>query len=253
MTSPECTYEPQDRTALPEALQRFIENSGVHPDNYSPSSLSIARFVRLAPARPGRPRATLEDLNSQLPPESLAISTELADVFSLPRSTAIATLPLYQEGRIYGVDLASVLAVLVDAECTHDGSISHIAKYLDREDWNVEDTFLHPNRLASITKLQYDLLVNGWRNLRPGGYLVYATCSLTEAQNEGVIDRFLQKHPKDASLCPCLLPPSIIRTPISSAFPGLAECVRLEPRHAHTSGLFFARLKKALVPITTNS
>jgi hypothetical protein len=48
--------------------------------------------------------------------------------------------------------------VLVDAECTHDGSLKHIQKY----DWWGWDSFerrvMDPQRLASITDLQVTYL-----------------------------------------------------------------------------------------------
>ncbi|KAK9763740.1 hypothetical protein K7432_009338, partial [Basidiobolus ranarum] len=84
--------------------------------------------------------------------------------------------------------------VLVDAECTHDGSISHILKY-DQWGWdNFERNFLNPERINTITKLQRDLIARGWSLLKPGGILVYSTCSLSRKQNEDVIEWFIRSH-----------------------------------------------------------
>ncbi|CAG9577941.1 conserved hypothetical protein [Leishmania major strain Friedlin] len=46
---------------------------------------------------------------------------------------------------------------------------------------------------ASIFALQSKLLDNGYRQLRPGGTLVYATCSYSYVQNEYVVHRFLER------------------------------------------------------------
>jgi hypothetical protein len=44
--------------------------------------------------------------------------------------------------------------VLVDAECTHDGSVKHITKF-DQWGWDsFERRFLDPQRIATITELQ---------------------------------------------------------------------------------------------------
>lgn len=44
--------------------------------------------------------------------------------------------------------------VLVDAECTHDGSIQHILKY-EKWGWDTfEKNFMDPNRISTISKLQ---------------------------------------------------------------------------------------------------
>lgn len=79
---------------LPEALQKFIKDSRVHPDNYSLSSLNVPRFIRLAPARLGRPKVSLEELLAQLPSDIALTATAVPDVYSLPRATTIASLPL---------------------------------------------------------------------------------------------------------------------------------------------------------------
>ncbi|CBZ23828.1 conserved hypothetical protein [Leishmania mexicana MHOM/GT/2001/U1103] len=46
---------------------------------------------------------------------------------------------------------------------------------------------------ASLFALQSKLLDNGYRQLRPGGTLVYATCSYSYVQNEYVVRRFLER------------------------------------------------------------
>ncbi|KAJ8467240.1 hypothetical protein OPV22_029792 [Ensete ventricosum] len=84
--------------------------------------------------------------------------------------------------------------VLVDAECTHDGSLKHIQKF---EDWGwetLERRVLDAKRTDSLLHLQLQLLTNGFRLLRVGGTLVYSTCSLTVAQNEDVVKQFLSRN-----------------------------------------------------------
>jgi 16S rRNA C967 or C1407 C5-methylase (RsmB/RsmF family) len=66
--------------------------------------------------------------------------------------------------------------VLVDAECTHDGSIRHILKY-HIWGWNTfEQRFLHLTNLEQLTLLQRNLLQNGFKLLKIGGILIYSTC-----------------------------------------------------------------------------
>lgn len=51
--------------------------------------------------------------------------------------------------------------------------------------------------LASIDKLsqtQYNILVNASNYLKKDGILVYSTCSLNRAENEGICDKFLKEH-----------------------------------------------------------
>ena len=49
--------------------------------------------------------------------------------------------------------------------------------------------------LDKLPEMQYAILCAGMRALKPGGVLVYATCTLNPAENEGVCLRFLAEHP----------------------------------------------------------
>ncbi len=75
--------------------------------------------------------------------------------------------------------------VLCDAPCSGLGVIGKKPdiKYKDM------DTIL---RLPAV---QYDVLVGASAYVRPGGTLVYSTCTLNPAENAGVTDQFLAKHP----------------------------------------------------------
>lgn len=54
---------------------------------------------------------------------------------------------------------------------------------------------LDAERTDDLTALQLKLLVNGFKLLKVGGCLVYSTCSLTVAQNEDVVEKFLSQYP----------------------------------------------------------
>eukprot|EP00873_Tetraselmis_striata_P029242 jgi/Tetstr1/449506/TSEL_036595.t2 len=84
--------------------------------------------------------------------------------------------------------------VLVDVECTHDGSIRHIAKFQEHGWGGFEAKFL--SRLGELGGLQRALLRQGFAMLRPGGTLVYSTCSMTRAQNEDVVEWLLVHEPR---------------------------------------------------------
>lgn len=50
----------------------------------------------------------------------------------------------------------------------------------------------------AFTEVQYQILCNGAEYLRPGGRLVYSTCTIDRRENEMLIRRFLQEHPQFA-------------------------------------------------------
>jgi len=101
--------------------------------------------------------------------------------------------------------------VLVDAACTHDGSLKHVAKFATQWGWSTfERRVLAPEKIAQVTGLQRALLWNGFRLLepcheseddaaggegRPSSALVYSTCSLSRSQNEDVVSWLLKLMP----------------------------------------------------------
>lgn len=161
--------------------------------------------------------------------------------------------------------------VLVDAECSHDGSVKHVAKQLggSRGGAALVEHMTADGKAASLRDLQRGLLANGFRVLRPGGVLVYSTCSLTVAQNEDVVAWLLATDPR-ASLLPLPTPPppppplvpaaeggavdadalraafaALHASPSPPALPGaMPGTLRFEPLLSGCSGLFIARITK---------
>lgn len=86
--------------------------------------------------------------------------------------------------------------VLVDVQCTHDGSIKHVVKNI-RNGWSKFD-WKQLDNLDDLYALQYSLLCNGWKMLKPGGMLIYSTCSLSRAQGEHIVEKLLSQHPDAA-------------------------------------------------------
>ncbi|KAJ3193819.1 hypothetical protein HK101_004034 [Irineochytrium annulatum] len=135
--------------------------------------------------------------------------------------------------------------VLVDAECTHDGSISHLLK-CDRVGWDkFESYFFDPVKMNALERLQRGLLMNGFRLLRPGGVLVYSTCSFSKRQNEDVVTWLLDSEPR------AVVVPVVGAEALPTA-PELPDCdarlvgnvLRFTPSSSRTSGLFIARIEK---------
>ena len=94
--------------------------------------------------------------------------------------------------------------VLVDAECSTDGAVRHMMHKLKKHDTACTQNLklTDTNNLLSLVKLQKDLINSGFRLLKPGGILVYSTCSLSTEQNEDVVSWLLQEYSMDAYLIP---------------------------------------------------
>ena len=88
--------------------------------------------------------------------------------------------------------------VLVDAECSTDGSLKHVQQRAVKTGVGDTDaaadnlTLTDPEQLESLVKLQKSLISSGFNLLKPGGVLVYSTCSLSTHQNENVVKWLLQ-------------------------------------------------------------
>jgi 16S rRNA C967 or C1407 C5-methylase (RsmB/RsmF family) len=93
--------------------------------------------------------------------------------------------------------------VLVDAECSTDGSIKHVQKKChDNPNNQVENEMLtNKDNLDGLVDLQKRLATNGFRLLRPGGLMIYSTCSFSERQNEEVV-KWLLDNNSNAQIVP---------------------------------------------------
>jgi 16S rRNA C967 or C1407 C5-methylase (RsmB/RsmF family) len=134
----------------------------------------------------GRERKRLKQLSGI---DEVPVATEES---SLPPASPSVTVELFDR-------------VLVDAECSTDGSLKHVQQRLMKkekqrqEDDGPSSPQLIPQltddqQLADLVRLQQRLAESGFRLLKPGGYMVYSTCSLSEDQNEGVVSWLLKQH-----------------------------------------------------------
>lgn len=87
------------------------------------------------------------------------------------------------DGTAPGLPPASFDVVLVDAPCTGTGVLArrHEARHLRR-----------PADLLELAQRQRALLRSALELVRPGGVVVYATCSLEEEENDDVVDSILE-------------------------------------------------------------
>lgn len=116
-------------------------------------------------------------------------------------------------------------AILLDAPCSGTGVIRRhpdIKKLRRKED------------IRQLAKLQRQLLDNLWTLLRPGGTLLYATCSVLPEENAQQIDAFMARTP-DAK----------VTTPNDVAWgEASGEGRQLFPAQSSHDGFFYARLEK---------
>lgn len=129
--------------------------------------------------------------------------------------------------------------ILIDAQCTGEGMIDLSAANPLR--------FWSPERIMKYSRLQQRMIMSAWKRLKPGGVMVYSTCTYAPEENEAPLDHLL-RHREDAAMEP-------VGLALPGATPGLArwEGRRFAPalRHAvrirasgFMEGFFLARVRK---------
>lgn len=118
--------------------------------------------------------------------------------------------------------------VLIDAPCSGTGTWRR-APHLK---WSTT-----PEEIAAHARRQTDLLERYHSLVRPGGLLVYATCSLARTENEAVIEGFRSRHPD-------FHPPSEPLRVLPRALPAAGGHTLL-PSLYDTDGFYAAVLRRA--------
>jgi len=127
--------------------------------------------------------------------------------------------------------------VLVDAPCSGEGTLRKKES---------PGTGASPGTIRRLSAIQRRLILHGYDLLRPGGTLVYSTCTFAPEENEAVVSTLLTE--RDAEIEPVTLP--FPASPGLNAWQGLTfpeevtGCVRIYPQHLDSGGGFIARFRK---------
>ena len=127
--------------------------------------------------------------------------------------------------------------VLVDAPCSAEGNYRKQGGRLPKRTREFQ---------FYITELQTALLRRGVELTRPGGSIVYSTCTFAPEENELVVQRILES-------CPVTLEPIALDLPHQPGLttwegkeltPSLSRTWRVYPHHLDSGGMFMARFRK---------
>lgn len=118
--------------------------------------------------------------------------------------------------------------ILIDAPCLGTGVL---ARRSDAR-WHKQES-----DLAGLVRLQRELLEAAARMLRPGGRLIYSTCSLEPEENEEQIEAFLRDHPEFRQVS--------AQGKVPSPFVDAEGFYRVLPHIHHMDGAFGTILEKA--------
>ena len=115
--------------------------------------------------------------------------------------------------------------VLADVPCSGYGIIRK------KPDIRYKD----PEEMVRLPQLQLRILEKQSQYVKPGGVLMYSTCTLVRAENEAVVEAFLAHHPDF----------SLEKLPLPEVFPeNTTGMLTLVPGEYDTDGFFIAKLRR---------
>jgi len=141
-----------------------------------------------------------------------------------------AVITHYEAGNLCSLLSETFDFLLLDAPCTAEGTIRKDPNAL--KNWSPEDAL----RIANIQK---KLIVEAFRSLKPGGEMVYSTCTLADEENKDIVN-FLRDT----------FPESVEVISLKDLFTGAEKAVTSEgylhvwPEIFDTEGFFVAKIKK---------
>lgn len=121
-------------------------------------------------------------------------------------------------------------AILLDAPCTGEGTIRKDVHALDN--WQ-------KNNIVQMAELQKQLIAAAFTALKPGGFLVYSTCTLSREENESVFKEILKTHGNQLK-----------SISLENAFPDANRSLsdegslKILPHHFDSEGFYVACLQK---------
>ena len=127
--------------------------------------------------------------------------------------------------------------ILLDAPCSSVGMIRKSWKFLTS--WRLKGVIKYMN-------IQKRLILAAYRALKPGGTLVYSTCTIDPLENEEVVDYLLRKS--DARLEPIDLPVKtsepVLEWEGRTYSEELRKALRIHPNDNDTEAFFIAKIVK---------
>ncbi len=91
--------------------------------------------------------------------------------------------------------------------------------------------------LESINALQKQIIESSWKYVKPGGVLLYSTCTINRAENQDMVEWILENFPFEPESLEQYIPKHLLQEKD-------AYCMQLLPGVTEGDGFFFARLKR---------
>lgn len=239
-----------------------VEKPGKHPYYFAglyylqePSAMTPANQLPIEPGDKvldlcAAPGGKTTELGSKLQGEGLLVSNDI--------STSRARI-LLKNQELMGLTNIYVMSenpekminifpqyfdkILVDAPCSGEGMFRKDHKMI--KSWQESG----PQVYAQIQK---DLIIQAAQMLKPGGMILYSTCTFNQEENEGTIAHLLEEYPEFQVVTQKSY--SGFRNGIRGTYTcqGLEDTLRIWPQHMDGEGHFLALVQKAESDVLTH-
>jgi NOL1/NOP2/sun family putative RNA methylase len=156
--------------------------------------------------------------------------------FNLEKAGAINTVITNRDLRSFPKSEYDV--ILLDASCSSEGTI--------RKNYSIFKLWSEKH-IHSLARMQKQLIVKAFDMLKPGGTMVYSTCTFAPEENEAVLDHLLKERPallKSFTIKGLRLSPPLEEWKGKFFHDEVGKAVRVWPHHNDTGGFFLAKVTK---------
>lgn len=246
--------------AVPWADGGFYYSDGIHPGKHpfheagvyyiqEPSAMAPAAYLAVQPgervldlcAAPGGKSTQIAAamqgkgilISNEIHPQRAKILAENIERMGIRNAIVVSHEPAYLAERFHGY----FDKIMVDAPCSGEGMFRK--NETAAGEWSPENVQMCADR-------QDEIMDQAAVMLRPGGKMVYSTCTFAPLEDEGTISRFLKAHPEfviePAERCPSM---EAGHPQWGGGREDLEHTIRLWPHKLDGEGHFLACLKKA--------
>ncbi|MHA1237910.1 MAG: NOL1/NOP2/sun family putative RNA methylase [Candidatus Odinarchaeia archaeon] len=160
-------------------------------------------------------------------------------VTNIQRSGVMNAIITLMDGRTFKKYKERFDRVLLDAPCSATGNIRK--NWLALTNWNIKG-------VRKLSRLQKELILSAFDTLKPGGILVYSTCTLEPEENEGVITHLIRNRENVAiepiNISNIKVRHGLLKFKDLTFEKDVQKTIRIYPQDNDTGGFYIAKVRK---------